>query len=56
MEVFLQTFCWQMNVRDSEALSGLSRYAGYNLVDSQEDADVILFSIILETIINSLGI
>jgi len=33
-----------MNVRDSEALSGLLRDTGYELLDSPEGADVVLFN------------
>ena len=43
-KVFVKTFGCQMNVRDSEALSGLLRDAGFKLIDSQKEADVILFN------------
>ncbi|MFH1722892.1 MAG: hypothetical protein ABH950_09850 [Candidatus Altiarchaeota archaeon] len=42
--VYLRTFGCQMNVRDSEALCGLLRDAGFVMSDSPEDAGVILFN------------
>jgi tRNA-2-methylthio-N6-dimethylallyladenosine synthase len=42
--LYIKTFGCQMNDRDSEALAGLFRDAGYELADSKEGADVILFN------------
>lgn len=43
-KVFMRTFGCQMNERDSEAVLGLLRQAGYAGTDSVESADVILFN------------
>jgi len=43
-KVFIRTFGCQMNVRDSEALSGLLRDTGFKMVSLPDDADVILFN------------
>ena len=42
--VFLRTFGCQMNVRDSEVISGLLRNAGYEMTAEPDKADVILFN------------
>jgi len=41
---FIRTYGCQMNERDSEALTCLLGATGYTLVDSEDDADVILFN------------
>ena len=41
-KLFLKTFGCQMNDRDSEAIAGLFLEKGYALVESPEEADVIL--------------
>ena len=43
-KLFLQTYGCQMNVRDSEEVTGLLLEKGYALVESGEQADVILFN------------
>ncbi len=42
--ILLRTFGCQMNVRDSEVISGLLQAAGYKLVDDPEKADVVIFN------------
>ncbi|MFC1594192.1 tRNA (N6-isopentenyl adenosine(37)-C2)-methylthiotransferase MiaB [Candidatus Omnitrophota bacterium] len=42
--VYIRTFGCQMNDRDSEALAGLLRDAGFALVDSSKKADVVLLN------------
>jgi tRNA-2-methylthio-N6-dimethylallyladenosine synthase len=42
--VFLRTFGCQMNVRDSEVISGLLDRAGYKLIEDEAKADVIIFN------------
>jgi len=42
--LFLKTFGCQMNVRDSEEVTGLLLEKGYALAESEESADVILFN------------
>ena len=43
-KVYIRTFGCQMNVRDSEFIKGIFLEKGYNLVDSPDKADVILFN------------
>ncbi len=43
-KVFLRTFGCQMNVRDSEVVSGLLKKAGYKLTDSRQKADIVIFN------------
>ena len=43
-KLFLQTYGCQMNVRDSEEVTGLLMERGYALTDSEKEADVILFN------------
>jgi len=43
-KLFLQTYGCQMNVRDSEEVTGLLLQKGYALVESENQADVILFN------------
>ena len=38
--VYIKTFGCQMNVRDSEVISGLLKRAGYQLVDDEAQADI----------------
>ena len=38
------TFGCQMNARDSEKLSGILAAAGYDLTDSEEEADFVLYN------------
>jgi tRNA-2-methylthio-N6-dimethylallyladenosine synthase len=41
-KIYIKTFGCQMNDRDSEALAGLFKIKGYSLVDSPDEADVVL--------------
>jgi tRNA-2-methylthio-N6-dimethylallyladenosine synthase len=41
---FIKTFGCQMNVRDSELIAGNLLSKGYKIVDSPEEADVLLFN------------
>ncbi len=43
-KVFLQTFGCQMNERDSEAVTGLLLGRGYDMTESIESADLILYN------------
>jgi tRNA-2-methylthio-N6-dimethylallyladenosine synthase len=43
-KIFLQTYGCQMNVRDSEVVSGLLAKEGYKIIDKPDDADIILFN------------
>ena len=43
-KIYISTFGCQMNVRDSEFISGLFIKNGYKLVDLPEEADIILFN------------
>ena len=43
-KLFLQTYGCQMNVRDSEEVTGLLLGKGYARTDSEEGADVILYN------------
>lgn len=40
----VRTFGCQMNARDSEKLSGILAAAGYDLTDSEEEADFVLYN------------
>ena len=44
MKIFIKTYGCQMNERDSEAVGALFVKAGHTLVDSEYDADVLLFN------------
>ncbi|MCM8761489.1 MAG: tRNA (N6-isopentenyl adenosine(37)-C2)-methylthiotransferase MiaB [Candidatus Omnitrophica bacterium] len=43
-KIFIRTFGCQMNVRDSEFVAGMLLENGFELVDSVEKADVVLFN------------
>ena len=43
-KIFMRTFGCQMNVRDSEVISGLLHNAGYKICASDKEADVIIFN------------
>jgi len=43
-KVYIRTFGCQMNVRDSELISGLLRVAGYELTTNPDEAGVIIFN------------
>lgn len=43
-KLFLQTYGCQMNVRDSEEVTGLLLEQGYRLTDTEAEADVILYN------------
>src|SRR5690625_1413673 len=40
--VYIKTYGCQMNVRDSEAVAALLQARGYEIIDHEEDADVVL--------------
>ena len=44
MKIFIKTYGCQMNERDSEAVGALFVKAGHTLVESEYDADVLLFN------------
>jgi len=44
VKLFIKTYGCQMNVRDSEALAGLMTAAGAELVNSEAEADVMIFN------------
>jgi tRNA-2-methylthio-N6-dimethylallyladenosine synthase len=44
MKIFIKTYGCQMNERDSEAVGALFVKAGHTLVDSEYNADVLLFN------------
>ena len=44
MKIFIKTYGCQMNERDSEALAGMLVAAGHRMVDSEAEADVLLFN------------
>lgn len=44
MKIFIKTYGCQMNERDSEAFAGMLVEAGHTMVDSEEQADVLLFN------------
>ena len=43
-KIYIRTFGCQMNVRDSEFVSGLLMKDGFRLAKSAEDADIVLFN------------
>ncbi len=43
-KVCVRTFGCQMNVRDSQVISGLLRQAGYQISATDQDADIIIFN------------
>ncbi len=43
-KLFVQVYGCQMNVRDSEEVTGLLLEKGYALTDAEEGADVILYN------------
>jgi tRNA-2-methylthio-N6-dimethylallyladenosine synthase len=43
-KVFIRTLGCQMNVRDSEVVSGIIKQAGYSLVDDDKKADIVIFN------------
>ena len=47
--IYIRSFGCQMNVRDSEEVSGLLLEKGYALTDLEEEAEVILLNIFLRT-------
>lgn len=44
MKIFIKTYGCQMNERDSEAIGALLKSSGHTLVDTENDADVLLFN------------
>ena len=44
MKIFIKTYGCQMNERDFEAFAGMLVEAGHTMVDSEEQADVLLFN------------
>jgi tRNA-2-methylthio-N6-dimethylallyladenosine synthase len=42
--VFIRTLGCQMNIRDSEVIGGLLKKTGFSLVDTPDDADVVIFN------------
>jgi tRNA-2-methylthio-N6-dimethylallyladenosine synthase len=44
MKVFIKTYGCQMNERDSEAAAAMLTARGYEIVDSEFDADILLFN------------
>ncbi len=43
-KVFIKSFGCQMNMRDSEVVSGLLRKAGYGICDNPKEADIIILN------------
>lgn len=43
-QVYIRTFGCQMNVRDSEVIAGLLLKEGFNVVENEGDADIVLFN------------
>ncbi|MBP7215741.1 MAG: tRNA (N6-isopentenyl adenosine(37)-C2)-methylthiotransferase MiaB [Candidatus Omnitrophica bacterium] len=43
-KVCIRTFGCQMNVRDSEVIAGLAQANGYQLVDDEAKADIVIFN------------
>jgi tRNA-2-methylthio-N6-dimethylallyladenosine synthase len=43
-KVYLRTFGCQMNVRDSEVICGLLKNAGFQIVQEESQADVVIFN------------
>ena len=44
MKVFIKTYGCQMNIRDSEAMAGMLKNAGHEMVDHESKADLLLFN------------
>lgn len=44
ISIFLRTFGCQMNLRDSEVVSGLLTQAGFEIVDDELTADIVIFN------------
>ena len=44
MKIHIKTYGCQMNERDSEALAGMLTEAGHTMVETEEEADVLLFN------------
>ena len=44
MKVFIKTYGCQMNMRDSEAMAGMLAAKGYEIVDHENKADILLFN------------
>ena len=42
MKYFIETYGCQMNVHDSERMAGLLEQSGYDLAESDRDADVVV--------------
>ncbi len=42
--VYIKTYGCQMNVRDSEAVAAMLRDRGYEIIGSEEDADIVLLN------------
>ena len=42
MKYFIETYGCQMNVHDSERMAGLLEQSGYDLADSDRDADIVV--------------
>jgi len=42
--VYIKTMGCQMNIRDSEVVSGILQKAGYLLLEDKEDADILIFN------------
>src|SRR3989338_6838702 len=42
-QVFIRTFGCQMNLRDSEAITGLLLERGFGIVEAEKEADAVLF-------------
>jgi len=43
-KIFICTYGCQMNVRDSEVVSGLLRQAGYQITEEPDNADIVIFN------------
>ena len=44
MKIYIKTYGCQMNERDSEACAGMLVEKGHSIVDSEEEADVLIFN------------
>ena len=44
MKYFIETYGCQMNVHDSERMAGLLEQSGYDLADSELDADLVVIN------------
>ena len=42
--VYIKTYGCQMNERDSDAVAAMLRGKGYSMVESEQDADVVLLN------------